>query len=388
MAATGSIRYELDGARRTFPITFPYGDHSDLLAVHSSASGQERPLVYGEDYSIIEHCLVMQRDRILPAGGTLYICLAVSYEAAEKGQEQRVLAAEASSISEAQSAWHAENAARKALEAAEAADIAVGKTYASLSDSYNGFVEQSRIEQAQTLAAIAEARDDALSGIAKIRAQALTSCEESAQRAQAAGQAEKDAVEQAKASAIAEIEAMCENIVLSLDNYGVQTMSISENEQDEISRAKEQAIADIEKARIACVESLSSTQELAQKRINELRSAIREESLTAMAQIDLLGRSQLEQIKKPGIAPVLSKADIYPYSYGFFVENPNVRENGNFQGLWQVKSLDEIAWDGFYVVLPDCPGHRIPTDWELPDPPADQTASGNDWLPCDHHRSL
>lgn len=284
-----SVRYELDGIRKTFPIPFPYGSHSDFACAKVDSDGEETRLTEGEDYHLVEHCLIL--DEPEEHDGRLHIFLVEPLARALEGNIARCEAAEAAGISEAHAAWHAEAAARIAREAAETADSAARKAFGEI-------VERAQLETAS-----------ATNTLEAIRDQAVSLAKEAAQQ--------------------------------------------------------------------------------------------------AVSQIYQVCREAVERAHNPGIAALNAFERIYGYSQGFFVVNRNLVNSTASMGFWGARALSAIAWDGFFAIIPNCPGHAgsgwKPDEIVWPDDPlwnpgkpgssttkpgasqpGGSTVPGSRWLPCDH----
>lgn len=114
--------FQANPERITYLIPFSYGDHSEILVKHVNGDGEESALVYGTDYRIIEHCVVLTPDANGKGlSGMLLIESKSPALAARILEAERIEAARKAGLWEAKSAWFAERAARIALDSAEAA---------------------------------------------------------------------------------------------------------------------------------------------------------------------------------------------------------------------------------------------------------------------------
>lgn len=92
----------------------------------------------------------------------------------------------------------------------------------------------------------------------------------------------------------------------------------------------------------------------------------------------------LEQASLSGLNPVPEKAGLGRYSHGFCLVLPF--------GMFPVQHKSQIKWDGFFVVIPSCPGHGGTQSWTKPQPGltgSEANANGSWWIPCGHeHKGL
>lgn len=279
-----SVRYRGDGKRRSFRIPFAYGSPVNVaVSVAESEDKSEAPLVYGEDYKIVDGCVVYDG---LAMGMLLYISLKGLAERAQALQEERVRAAEFAGLNEERAAWHAQAAASIAEDAAEQAKAVASKAYADIE---------------------AEGHARAVDAVEKIRRET-----------------------------------------------GAQVELLK---------------ADCERA------------------IQEVWAVARE----AIARAD-----------NPGISAARSLEELAGYQQGFFVINPNLAKATAFSGIWPVRKKEAMAWDGFFCVIPDCPGHTNGSGWQPGETPGQPIQPGEQpggsqkpgnpdedgkpdwWLPCFH----
>lgn len=140
----------------------------------------------------------------------------------------------------------------------------------------------------------------------------------------------------------------------------------------------------------------------AEERIDALASSLLADSASlreaAITMIMQAAREAIERTHNPGLSAVPALSLLDTATQGFYVVNPYLSGQVGAQGIWGTRSINDIAWDGYFVILPDCPGHAGACAWTpsgfAPGNASPESGDGSDdaprflegkwWLPCDH----
>lgn len=407
-----SVKYQGDGVRTCWPIPFCYGGVQDIGVSVISPAGAETRLAFGSGYTLAEHSVIAP----VASGHQICIWLTSPMSQALQGQIERAKAAAHAGISEAASAWHAENSARIAMQASAEASATVAaaklevenarQDIAGLASKAIGDV-QAGLNNART--AISDLVNNGQASItrhadsAKATMQTLASQGISDMQAQA--NTGRVLLEGIQSKAATEIAATANSATRTMTYQASQSMA----GMDEKVKECETTFTAMQKAcettvTLTCNDAITRVRESASVAIadvNNCGSAARHEfqefAQDAFDSIRDIGNEALKMITQPGFAALSELAEIDFYDQGFFVVNDRLIKPTMPLGCWPVNNREDIAWDGFFFIVPDCPGHTGPIagNWQTKDPqwpeepdrPGYPSTGGDgmDWLPCDHN---
>lgn len=127
----------------------------------------------------------------------------------------------------------------------------------------------------------------------------------------------------------------------------------------------------------------------------------------AIASIYAACYEAVARANNPGIAAIPSYDNLVNYSAGCFIINPYLKQQTPFMGFYPVQNMEPVTWDGVFVIIPQCPGHKALSSLspsQYPQWPGSSSGSDSDnddgsvsswgsgtsnadgehWLPCDH----
>lgn len=207
----------------------------------------------------------------------------------------------------------------------------------------------------------------------------------SAWHAQAAAQVAEDAAAQAEntariaQSSMTAIEAKAQSAVKGFEARANELASSS-------LAAMESSLAS---ARTKAAKQLSDlagdAKQSAARDLALARKQAQEVSATALSEIEAAEVKALAAMASPGIKAIAwEDMEAGPLAQGFYVLNENLPAATQSMGIFCVDAVEGIRWDGFFAIIPGCPGH----DGASLRPPQGSGGlnSGENpwWLPCDH----
>lgn len=441
--------YSYEPGNFVWPVPFPYGSPTQVGVKVADRLGQERKLINGSDYMFHDGSVVY----VLPEGHSLTIYLDAPYEEAVAQANARTVsgfAAQAASVpepaaiqtqSEAVEIPQSSNdqldainakldalASERELALLAARDAASDQQIATIKEAGAGVTDS--IEQAAN-AAIDEIDQSRSDAAAVMKAANARLADATSQLASATDNANAAAanIDQAAANAIADLELKVAQLEERLaasgnqqqailmqtakeaagnasgiaeENAGIATLAANDS-GNAADRAEGYAVqagnyaAQAQNHAADAAMKVSDCTVLANKAERYAGLSVSNEAFSrdAANEARQVAWRINTQLTRPGIAVVQKPEDLIGAVDGFYIIDPELKQSPTlFYGLWPIENIEDIGWDGFFVLglkpysgtsaMPPEPLPAPPDVEPEPDDNDDKPASGLEWLPCDH----